>query len=68
MERALCIALGLLAAATLFCLGYLVGAGQGIDMIRQQAVDEGYAVRDPQFRWRSGDELERRPARAKPSR
>lgn len=68
MERALCIALSLLAAALLFGFGYVIGAGRGVDLIRQQAVDEGYAVRDPHFRWRSGDELERRPARAKPSR
>lgn len=63
MQRALFIALLVLAGAMIFGLGFLVGGGRGIDLIRQQAVDEGYAVRDPDFRWRSGDEITRRPAR-----
>lgn len=63
MDRALYIALSLTAALLIFGLGFLVGAGQGTDLIRQQAVDEGYAVRDPNFRWRPSDELERKPQR-----
>lgn len=67
MARALHIALWIFATALIFGFGYLVGIGHGLDAVRQQAVDEGYAVRDPDFRWRSSDELERKPARRKPA-
>ena len=60
------VVLVLLFGVLLFAFGFLVGAGHGIDLIRQQAVDEGYGVRegaDETFRWRSGEELRRRPAK-----
>lgn len=65
MIRALVIAGWISAGLLIFALGWLIGVGAGLDQMRQQAVDEGYAVREPDggFRWRSGDELERRPAR-----
>ena len=46
----------------LFALGFLLGAGHGLDQVRQEAVDEGYAVRteDGGIRWRSSEELRRR--------
>ena len=55
----------LVFAGLVFLLGVLVGAGRGLELMRQQAVDEGYAVReeDGSFRWRSSEELERRPRR-----
>ena len=63
VDRALSIFLGITAALLIFVFGFLVGAGRGLDLMRQQAVDEGFAVRDPDFRWRSSRELERKPAR-----
>lgn len=59
------IALALLFGVLTFAFGWLIGTGHGTELIRQQAVDEGYAVRegDGGFRWKSGEELERRPAR-----
>lgn len=65
MPRVLFGALCLAAAALIFALGYLIGAGQGLDLMRQQAVDEGFAVREGEagFRWRTSDEITRRPAR-----
>ncbi len=62
------VALIALFGLLLFSLGFLVGAGQGLDLMRQQAIDEGFAVREGEagFRWRSSEELERRPARRAP--
>ena len=52
-----------LAGGMIAGLAFAVGASQGADLMRQQAVDEGYAVRDPEFRWRTSEELARKPAR-----
>lgn len=57
-EAALIALFGLI----LFAFGYLLGAGHGLDQVRREAVDEGYAVRTDGggFRWRSSEELRRR--------
>lgn len=58
-----------LLAVLCFGFGFLVGAGQGIDLMRRDAVAEGYGVRERDetgeevFRWRTSEELERKPAR-----
>ncbi|MBC8009955.1 MAG: hypothetical protein H7067_07650 [Burkholderiales bacterium] len=52
------------AGAMLAGLAWAVGASQGAERVRQQAIDEGYAVRDPEFRWKSSDELTRHPTRS----
>lgn len=60
-DLALAILPALLLALIAFAFGFLVGAGHGLDQVRQEAVDEGYGVReDGAFRWRSGEELRRR--------
>lgn len=51
-----------LAATMLAGLAFAIGASRGADLVRQQAVDEGFAVRDPEFRWRTSEELVRKPA------
>jgi hypothetical protein len=53
------------AAALTFALGYLIGADQALDHMEQRAIDEGYAVRDPDFRWRTSQELDRKPERSR---
>ncbi len=64
MRRAVEITLILTAAMLVFSLGFLVGAGQGLDLMQRQAIDEGFAVREADsFRWKSSAELERKPAR-----
>lgn len=65
MHRLLEIALMVTAALLVFAFGFLVGAGRGMELIRQQAVDEGFAVRQPDgtLHWRTVEEMERKPAR-----
>ncbi len=63
MRAALQIVGLLVLLAQAFLFGYLIGAGHGADMVRRDAVAEGYAVRegDDGFRWKRSAELERRP-------
>lgn len=64
LPRLLEVLLGALALALVFALGFLMGAGRGMDMVRQQAVDEGFGVRAPDggFHWKTVAEMERKPA------
>jgi hypothetical protein len=58
-------ALAITAALLIFALGWLVGAGEALRLKERDAIDQGFAVRTPEgeFRWRTTEELERKPAR-----
>lgn len=61
--QSLCLAL--ILGVMMFALGWLVGTTEALRLKERDAIDQGFAVReaDGSFRWRTSEELERRPAR-----
>lgn len=59
------VALVLLFGALMFAFGWLVGSTEALRLKERDALDQGFAVREPdgKFRWRTWEEIERKPAR-----